>query len=276
MDLIRIAISKPVAVSVGVLLTVLSGVLAATRIPVQLTPNVDPTTISVNTFWEGASPQEVERDIVEKQEEKLKAVAGLRKMTSTSNDANASITLEFFIGVHRDEALREVAEKLREVSGYPDDVDEPVIAAVDPRNRDYIAWIMLETDDPDFDIRSLQDFAEDRVKPVLERVEGISEINALGGREREVQVRFDPVRMAQLGVTFGQLANALRSENVNISAGSLEEGKLDIRVRTVGRYEFVEQVDQTIVTYTEGGPIRVGDFAETVVTFKEPRSFVRS
>ena len=276
MDLIRIAISKPVAVTVGVFLTILFGVLSVTQIPVQLTPIVDSTVITVQTFWEGASPQEVEQEIVEKQEDKLKGIEGLRKMSSQSQQDNATISLEFFVGTDKDAALRDVSDKLREVPSYPDGVDEPVIAASDPRNRDYIAWIIFESSVDLFDVRSLQDFAEDNIKPALERVEGVSEVNVLGGREREVQVRFDPVRLAQLGVAYGELINALRDENTNISAGSVEEGKLDVRVRTVGRYEKVDDVDQTIITYTDAGPIRVRDVAETVITFKEPRSFVRS
>ncbi|MFW5652485.1 MAG: efflux RND transporter permease subunit [Planctomycetota bacterium] len=276
MDIIRTAIEKPVAVTVGVIFVLLFGILSVTNIPVQLTPNVDSTVITVSTFWEGASPQEVEQEVIEKQEEKLKGVTGLQKMTSESRESEGSVKLEFYVGVDKDEALREVSDKLREVPSYPDNVDEPVISAVDEESRDYIAWIMFETSDPNLDIRTLQDFAEDRIKPRLERVEGIAEINVLGGREREIQVRIDPLRMAQMGVTYLDLANALRRENVNISAGSLPEGKADVRVRTVGKYQSVEEIEDTIITYTDGGPIRVGDVATAVATFKEPMSFVRS
>ncbi len=276
MDLIRLSISKPVAVSVAVILTVLFGILAVNRIPVQLTPNVDSTVINISTNWTGASPQEVEREIIEKQEDKLKGTAGLKKMTSSSSENGASINLEFHIGNDKDAALREVGDRLREVPDYPEGVDEPVIVASDPNNRDYIAWIMFETTDKTIDIRTLQDFAEDEVKPMLENVQGISEIRVLGGREQEVQVRFDPVRMAQLGVDYSELIEALRAQNTNVSAGSVEEGKLNVRVRTVGRFTNVQDVDQTIITYTDAGPIRIEDVAQTVLTFKEPHGFVRS
>ncbi len=276
MDLIRLSISKPVAVTVGVILVLLMGVLALTAIPIQLTPSVDPTVITVTTFWEGASPSEIEQDVIQEQEEKLKTLASLKKMTSQSNYATGTITLEFFVGTDKDSALREVSEKLREVPSYPENVDEPVITDGDPQNRDYIAWIILQCADPDFDVRTLQDFAEDRIKPALERVAGVSEINVLGGWEREVQVRVDPVRLAQRGVTYSQLADALRTENVNVSGGTFDEGKLDVSVRTVGRYDDPSEIDETIIAYTQGGPIRVGDVAESVLTYKEAASFVRS
>lgn len=276
MDIIKLAINKPVAVIVGVILTLLFGVLALTSIPIQLTPNVDEPVVTVTTIWVGASPQEIEQEIVEKQEEQLKSCAGLRRMTSQSVYGQGTVRLEFEISVTREEALREVSDLLRQVPDYPENVDEPIIEAGDPNNRDYIAWIILECTDPGFDTRTLQDFAEDEIKPILKRVPGVSRIGVLGGNAREVQVRIDPVRMAQLGITFGQLSDALRAENLNVSAGRLEEGKSDVTVRTVGKYESPEEVQQTIITYGPGGPIRVGDFARTVVTYREPESFVRS
>lgn len=276
MDLIRTAISKPVAVSVGVILILLFGMLAFQRIAIQLTPSVDQTIITVSTFWEGASPQEIELEIVQRQEEKLKSVANLKEMRSSSSHSAGSVTLEFYVGVDKDAALREVSDKLREVSGYPENVDEPVIQTTDPMNRDYIAWIIFESTDEDFDIRTMQDFGEDRIKPYLERVPGVSTVNVLGGWQREVQIRIDPVRLANYRLNYGQVATALRNENLNVTAGTMNEGKSDITVRTVGRYESVEEISQTIVAQTAGGPIRIGDIGEAVLTYKEPGSFVRS
>lgn len=276
MDLIRASIEKPVAVIVGVLLILLFGVLALNTIPIQLTPNVDTTVVTISTFWEGASPQEVEQDIIEKQEDKLKGVAGLRKMTSQSRDSSAQITLEFEVGTDKDAALRETSDKLREVQSYPDNVDEPVVEASDPQNRDYIAWIIFESADPEFDIRTLQDFAEDNIKTAFERIPGMSTINVLGGYQREVQVRTDPVRLAQHGLTYADLFDALRRENVDLSAGAIDEGKASITLRTVGRYRTPEDVEQTIISRDQGGPIYVRDVADVVMTYKKPGSFVRS
>lgn len=276
MDLIRTSIDKPVAVIVGVVLTLLLGILAISAIPVQLTPNVDTTVVTITTTWEGASPQEVEQDIIEKQEDKLKGLANLRKMTSQSREGSGQITLEFEVGTDKDAALRESSDKLREVPSYPDGVDEPVIEASDPMNRDYIAWIIFETDDSGFDIRTLQDFAEDNIKSAFERVPGMSTVNVLGGSEREVQVRVDPIRLAQYGLTYGELFDALRRENVDLSAGSIDEGKASITVRTVGRYRTPEDVERTIIAREAGGPILVRDVAEVVMTYKKPASFVRS
>ncbi|MBK7406324.1 MAG: efflux RND transporter permease subunit [Phycisphaerales bacterium] len=276
MDFIKLMVRQPVTVTVGVILTMIAGILAVRAIPVQLTPNVEDTVISVSTFWEGASPFEVEQEIIDKQEEKLQGITGLRQMTSSSQQATGSIRLEFQVGISKDEALREVSDKLREVSNYPENVDEPIVEASDKMNKDYIAWIVLGTTDPDFDIRTLQDFTEDRVKPAIERMPGVSEVNVLGGREREVQIRFDPARLSQRGVTASQFVAAIRGTNKNISAGQLADGKSDVRVRTLGQYETADQVERTVVANQDGVPVLVRDVADVAITYKEPTSFVRS
>jgi HAE1 family hydrophobic/amphiphilic exporter-1 len=172
--------------------------------------------------------------------------------------------------------LREVSDKLREVPDYPENVDEPVIQATDRENRDYIAWIMFSSTDPDFDVRTLRDFAIDRIEPALERVEGIAEINVLGGREREVHIRVDPVRLAHHGITPTQFARAIRETNRNISAGRRAEGKLDVRIRTIGQYRTLQEIEDTVIVDTDAGAVHVRDVADVVLTYKEPASFVRS
>jgi multidrug efflux pump subunit AcrB/outer membrane protein TolC len=276
MNLISSAIRQPVTVAVGVILILLAGIVAFQRIPIQLTPNVEDTIIAVTTRWEGASPDEIEQEIVDPQEEKLQGIANLKEMTSSSVQGTGTVRMEFAVGTSKEQALREVSDKLREVPDYPDTADEPVVEASDPDNRDYIAWIIFETSDPKVDIRTLQDFAEDRIKPNFERVPGVSEINVLGGRERETQVRFDPVRLAQRGITITELANALRRSNLNVSAGAVAENKSDIRLRLVNQFTDPLQVEQTVIAQTPSGPVRLSDVATVVEAYKEPTSFVRS
>jgi HAE1 family hydrophobic/amphiphilic exporter-1 len=276
MDPIRLAIRQPVTVTVGVILILLAGAISLSRLPIQLTPNVESTVITVNTFWEGASPEEVELNIIDKQEERLTSLSNLVMMTSQSSQGFGRIRLEMRTGTDKDDAMREVAEKLDQVPDYPENVDNPIIEATDQENRDYIAWIVFGTTDPDFDIRVLRDFAVDRIEPVLERVPGIAEINVLGGREREIQVRVDPVRLAQYGIAPTALVQTLRDTNQNVSAGQRADGKLDVRLRTIGQFESVDAIERTVIAHGDAGPVHVRDVAEVVETYKEPTSFVRS
>jgi HAE1 family hydrophobic/amphiphilic exporter-1 len=142
MRLIEAFVRNPVKVSVGVLLVVLFGMIGMFRMPVQLTPEVQIPTVTIETRWPGASPQEVEREIVQEQEEQLKAVEGVTKMTSESFDSLARITLEFRVGTDLNEALVKVNARLQQVREYPPDADEPVINTANLSDRP-IAWFIL-------------------------------------------------------------------------------------------------------------------------------------
>ncbi|MGQ0614611.1 MAG: efflux RND transporter permease subunit [Planctomycetaceae bacterium] len=134
---------NPVKVSVGVLLVALFGTIALLRMPMQLTPEVQTPTITIETRWPGASPQEVEREIVQEQEEQLKSVEGVVKMTSECSDSQGRITLEFGVGTVMAEALLKVNSRLQQVREYPVDADEPVLTTASSGDRP-IAWFILK------------------------------------------------------------------------------------------------------------------------------------
>jgi multidrug efflux pump subunit AcrB len=276
MDIIRFAINNPVKVSVGVLLLLLFGLLSLLTIPIQLTPNVDQPKLTIETTWVGRSPEEVETEIIQEQEDRLKSVSNLRKMTATANQGVGSIELEFYVGTNMNRVRQEVSDKLREVPDYPDDVDEPVIASGETDPETAIAWLIIKSDEPGFDVQAIGEQVEDRVKPYLETIEGVTQVDVYGGRDREVHIQIDPRELAQRGITFNTLRSAIQGENINVSAGDLPEGRLDIRVRTVGQYDNVDDVLNTVVVDTDAGPVRVRDVGDVVETLEKRRSFVRA
>ena len=135
-------VRNPVKVTVGVLLVVLFGVIGLVRMPMQLTPEVEIPTITVETRWPGKDPEEIENKIVNEQEEQLKSVEGVTKMTSTSSDGSGQISLEFPVGTDMTTALLMVNTRLQQVSDYPEDAGEPIISTSDANNRP-IAWFQL-------------------------------------------------------------------------------------------------------------------------------------
>jgi HAE1 family hydrophobic/amphiphilic exporter-1 len=142
MQLIDAFVHNPVKVAVGVLLVALFGIVALDRMPMQLTPEVQTPTITVETLWPGASPQEVEQEIVIEQEEQLKGVEGVVKLSSESKDSVGTITMEFLVGTNMDEALLRVNSRLQQVREYPEDADQPVITTANSSNSP-IAWFIL-------------------------------------------------------------------------------------------------------------------------------------
>ena len=276
MDLIKTSVSQPITIAVGVILALIAGLVALRNVPVRMSPEVDSVVISVGTAWENASAEEIESDVIEEQEKYLGDVANLVSMTSISRSGRGAVRLQFRTGTNIDEAMAEVDQKLSEVPRYPIGVDEPEVEAVDPESVDYIAWVGLSSDDPNFDVTTLFDFMDRRMRPVFERIPGISQVGMLGARESEVQVILDPVALAARGLTYSDLMDALEVNNANFSAGRVTDGKNDIRIRTLGRFEDVESVQDLVIRRDEAGPIYVRDVATVQAGYKELTEWARA
>jgi HAE1 family hydrophobic/amphiphilic exporter-1 len=270
--IIHDAIKFPVTTTVGVILLVLFGLIGLFSLPVQLTPNVEEPEITISTIWPGASPQEVEREIIEEQEEQLKSLEGLTKMESSSDDSSGRITLTFQVGTDIDTALLKVSNRLEQVPSYPDDVDKPVIRSVDV-NANAIAWfIFMPTEENGFEgnISTLHDFADDFIKPEFERVPGVAASNVYGGREREMHVIVNPAELAARRVTLNELGNALERENRNYSGGDFDEGKRRYIVRTVGEYGSPQDIEDIVIAVRNGVPVYLKDVARAELGYRKP------
>jgi HAE1 family hydrophobic/amphiphilic exporter-1 len=275
MGIIRFSIRNPIAVAVGVILVSLFGLVSLRFVPVQLSPNVDRPQITVQTFWPGASPMEVEREIIDEQEEQLKTLDGLTKLESESHENYGSILMEFPVGTDTDAVMIKVANRLEQVPSYPADADKPIIFNVDQASQ-ASAWFIIEAQEGNsVDITSLFDFVDDEVKPLLERVQGVAQVNIYGGRERQLQVIVDPDKLAARNLTMSQVAASLASENKDYSAGDFDEGKRKYVVRTAGDFRSPEDVENVILRTTNGAPVYVRDVGRVEMGFRKLNSFVR-
>jgi len=278
MDIIRFAISNPVKTAVGVILVLLFGIVALSSIPIQLTPDVDRPRISISTGWPGRSPEEIEETILLEQEEKLKAIQGLYKMTSKAELGRASLSLEFQVGTDMSRALQEASNKLDEVPEYPADVDRPVVKVSDSASDNACAYLLIQSqNDAEYPVADFYDHADRFLKPTLERIPGVSELEFKGGREHEVHIQVDPKALAQRGISVQKLRAALRADNINESAGDLADGRQDVRFRVIGQYKSLDPIRDTIVDYDQcGAPIRVRDIAQVKLTLEKNIHFDQS
>ncbi|MCH7224990.1 efflux RND transporter permease subunit [Haloferula sp. A504] len=269
-------LKQPITIAVGTMLAIFSGILAITRVPVRMTPEVSSVVVAVTTNWENASVEEIESDIIEEQERALGEVTGLKSMISTSAAGQGTIRLEFETGTDISVAEDEVLQKLDEVPGYPNGVLQPVVEDIDPESADYIAWIGLFSTDPEYDPGQLYDFMDRSMKPRFERIPGISQVGVRGATASELQIVVDPDALAQRGVTFAQLREGIMAANANFSGGKIEMGKRDYRLRMPGRFQTPQSAAEMIIFRDESGPVYLGDVAEIRSGFKEPTSWVRS
>jgi len=277
MNLIAAAINRPIAVISAVLLVVLFGLVALRTIPIQLAPDVNRPVITITTEWFGAAPVEVEREIINRQEEQLAGLEGLRSITGQAEQGRGRITLEFRIGSNMDRALLLVANRLDRVTGYPDEVDQPTLDTAGSEDN-AIAWFVInELDGGGRPVHEFGDFVTDVVKERIERVPGVSRVNVYGGSEREIHVVVDPAQLARYRLTVSDLAATLASANISLGAGDIDEGKRRYVVRTEGELNDLGVIRRVLLRGNDGsgGRVTLGDIAEVRFGYKEPGATIR-
>lgn len=207
MNLTKLSIANPVAVIASVLLVFLLGTIGLTSLSVQMIPDVQRPFIQITTGWRAAAPEEVESEIIEPQEDVLRGLPGLDKMESSASRGSGNISLMFSVDTDLQRALIEVINRLNQVPRYPNDVTEPRIFAGQDSFGAAIAWYTLRRVDGNTrPMASYSDFVRETVQARIERVPGVSNSNAYGGRDNEVRITFDPYKAAALGIEIPALA----------------------------------------------------------------------
>ena len=256
-------VQRGTLVTVVVLMVLVVGGIAALRIPVQMIPDLDVRVISVRTTWPGATPQDVEKEILVEQEEYLRNLPSLSRIVATARSGSAEIELEFPFGTDITEMLIRVNNALSQVPAYPENVDEPRIFANSFSANSFMFFSIapLAGNPRQVEMDRVLDFVEDFVKPRVARVTGVSEVSVGGGAERQIQILVDPGRLAQRGLTLSDVREAVRGRNRDRSGGDIESGKREYLLRTVGRFENLAELEQLILVRRGDAVIRLQDVA---------------
>jgi len=263
MDIVGHSIRNPVSVTVGVILVVLFGLIGLNRLPVQLTPDVETPQITVSTTWTGATPYEIEKEVIDNQEEALKGLQGLTKMESASYNGYGEITLSFTLETDLDDALLRVSNKLNEVTDYPDTADRPKIEAAGAQSSPVI-WMMLKTSPENTEhINRFRTFFEDSIRQRLERVKGVGSLFVFGGTENELHITIDPEKMARYKVTINQVSEAVRRANRDVSAGVLGIDRKNYRIRTTSQFQTPADALEVVIFDDGINRVHLRDVAES-------------
>lgn len=270
----RAAINNGVVVAVAALVVTVLGLVSIFRVPIQMIPDMDMTTLTVETVWPGATPQDVEREIIVEQEEFLRTLPNLQKMTSLANTGMAVIELEFALGTDINEVLIRTNNALSQVEDYPPNVDEPRILTSAFSDNWFIFYIAepAEGNPLGLDIQHQLDFLEDHVKTAIERVAGVSEVRIDGGMNRQVRIYVDPAKLAQRQITLGEFRQALLRRNRDVSGGDLDAGKRRYLVRTMGRFDSVGEIEDSVIARRDGELIYMRDLGYAEMTVAEQRN----
>lgn len=278
MQLIQGSIKRPTAVIAAVLLVVLFGLIALTTIPIQLAPDVNRPVITVTTYWFGAAPAEVEREILIPQQDELAGIEGLTDITGNATSGQSRITLEFKVGMNMDRALLLVSNRLDRVPDYPAEADQPILNTSGSEDS-AIAWLIF-TRQPGNDrpIHEFGDYIRDNVQARLERLPGIGEVNFFGESDQQIHIVIDPTTLAKHGLTIADIRRSVQLANVSMGAGDINEGKRRYVVRTEGELKTLDAIRKVLISKA-GDAVNertaLGDIATVQLGYQEPTSSIR-
>jgi len=249
---------------------ILIGLISSQNLGLDLLPDLSFPMSAIMVSYPGVAPQEIENMVTIPLEEAIGTIQGVKKISSFSREGSSVVLMEFNWGTDMDMSAINIREKIDQVKGYlPDDASDPIIIKFDPS---LMPILVLGVDSEERDLQKLQEYAEDIIKPRLERLEEVASVSINGGLSRQILISIDNEKLRSNQLSFGQVAAALAGENINLPAGTLREGTINFLVRTLGRFESIQEIEQVLISNIRGKQIYLSDIAKVEDTFKDRNS----
>jgi HAE1 family hydrophobic/amphiphilic exporter-1 len=269
MKLADVSIRRPVLATVMVGALTVFGIVAYPRIGVDLFPEIEFPVVTVTAVYPGADPETVESKVVDKIEEAVNTVSGIKVLRSTSMENVGLIVIQFELERKVDQALQDVRDKVAGVlRDLPKDLEPPIIEKIDP-GATPVMYLAVAGDK---DVRDLTHLAEKVVKERLQTLPGVGSIEIVGGQKREFHVYVDPRKLESFHLSVADVMQALGAQNVEIPGGRLDVGKREFSVKTRGQVRSAREIGEIIITAAAGAPVRISDVARVEDGRVEKRS----
>lgn len=278
MSMIELSTRRRVTIGMATVTILLFGFIGLSDLKVNLLPDLSYPTLTVRTEYTGAAPAEIENLVTEPVEEALGVVKNVRRVKSVSRAGQSDVTLEFIWGTNMDMAGLEVREKL-EVLNLPLEVTRPQLLRFDPSTQPILRMALTGASDGEkfneAELKQLRRFADEELKRRLEPVAGVAAVKVGGGLQDEVQVEIDQQKLKQLNLGVGAVIDRLRSENVNVSGGRLDEGAQRYLVRTINQFASVDEIGNMLISPNGDVTLRLRDVAVVRQGYRERESIIR-
>jgi HAE1 family hydrophobic/amphiphilic exporter-1 len=251
---------------------VVLGIFSFRDLGVDLFPKADPATVSVALTLPGASPAEISTSVVEPMEEAISGVSGIDEIQARISEGKAQITVRFVLERDLNDAANDVREKVAgAVRNAPPELLPPVITKVDP-DADPVLSLIVSSDT--MSLRTLTELADKQISRVIQTANGVGEVSLAGGRAREIHIVVDIEKLDSYGLSITQVRDAVVAENVEIPGGTVEQGKRQLLLRTLGRVDAAQDFNALVVATKDGTPIRIADIGYAEDAFERPTSAV--
>ena len=257
MNISELSIRRPVLATVLTIIILLFGIIGYYTLGVREYPSVDNPIISVTCSYSGANAEVIESQITEPLEQNINGIPGIRSLTSTSQQGQCRITIEFDLSVDLETAANDVRDKVSRAQRYlPRDCDPPTVSKAD---ADATPILMVAIQSDSRSLLELSEIADLTVKEQLQTIPDVSSVQIWGEKRYSMRIWLDPVKMAAYGVTPVDIKNTITSENVELPSGSIEGNSMELTLRTMGQMHTAQEFNNIILKESNGNIVRISD-----------------
>lgn len=270
MDLAELSIKRPIFITCIVFLSIVAGLMAFSRLGVDLFPDVTFPVVVISTPYPGAGPEEIETLISKPLEDQVSTISGLKRLTSASQEGMSTVVAEFNLETDFKYAEQQIRDKVTASKRLlPKDIKEPIIRRIDPADQP----IFILSIDADLPAAQLYDFAKEKVKPKLEQVNQVGLVEIIGGRKREIQVALDPQKLKDRNLSVQGVILRMAGAGENIPVGKRSTGEKEAVFRTVGQFNKISDIENLVVNFVGNDiPVAIHDIGVVNDTLEDEKS----
>ncbi len=272
MRFFRTCVSRPITVIMAVLAIILLGFISLTKLPVDLFPKIDIPYIIVDSYYEGAGPKEMENMVTKPLEEAIATIGNLKKIESISSSYSSLVIAELNMGTDMDFAALEVRDKIDEIrSKLPKGATKPSVMKINPNDSSvFEIGVIMEGD-----IDKAKHFTLKKIKPRLERINGVGSVKVFGGREKHVKINIDNEKLIGYGITVDYIGDKLKNQNLNWPSGIIKSGTQEFLIRTLGELKTVEEIKELMIFLPNGEPVGLEELGSIEYVDKKENSVAK-
>lgn len=273
MKLAEISIKRPSLVIVLFTILTLGGILSYTLMGYELIPKFETNMVTISTVYPGASPAEVETSVTRKIEDAVGSLENVKKVESSSYESLSVIMVQLNDGADVDYALNDAQRKVNAIlADLPEDVKAP---SLNKFSLDDLPIITMSISSDKLNSKDLYDLLDKKIEPIFSRVNGVAQVDLVGGQEREIQVNLDEKKLQGYGLSIGDVQQAILSSNLDFPTGSLKTRTTKSTIRLSGKYKSTEEMNNLVVSNKNGAQVRLSDIATVFDSQKDVEKVAR-
>lgn len=256
--MLKFFVRRPITTLMFVLVWVVLGLVSFPNMNIERTPSVDFPMVTATFVYPGATPEEIESQIIKRAEDAISEVSELKTITAQAYENSGYVMAEFNLGVDVNDKATEIKTKLDSlISEFPDDMDQPVVEKLNPLQESVVDIVLRGAD-----ARDLEEYVDDFLSNKITAISGVASVSVFGGRERAIRIALNPDQMVARGVTIMDIVSALGAHNLNVPGGKIETSVNSHNVRFIGEFASISEIENLHLTTVEGNNFTLSDVAQ--------------